>query len=384
MAPPMFTDCTEADQVDELNNYLRRLGADIVDKCEVDDNNWPEAFVRCIPQLKFVFRNDKVSEAEESSFLVTISSLVMRLPSEFVADAITKLCALYEDFADEKNRKHFGKLYSLDVLFNGLPEDHHSRYFIYRALVACASDLGKLAHIHTETEMVERLLKQCNCTPIECQSLWRQMSAIHQAHNNTKLATQALINLLSTYTDGKAAGAQDDAFKCIVAVIKDPSILDHGRLMSLKPVQFLEGEPIHKLLKIYVSGGLADFIAFNKEHPSFLADNGLDEKICLDKLRTLTLMEIAENAGELDYTTACKKLGVPEDQLESFIIEAVQQKVITCKLDQINQRILITGALPRTFGRSQWQSLYLTLKEWESGLRVVQNSLAAMIGPTSQ
>lgn len=39
------------------------------------------------------------------------------------------------------------------------------------------------------------------------------------------------------------------AYRCIVAVIKDPSILDHGCLMSLKPVQFLEGEPIHKVSK---------------------------------------------------------------------------------------------------------------------------------------
>ncbi|VDL61983.1 unnamed protein product [Hymenolepis diminuta] len=384
MAPPIFIECSDADQVEELKNYLRKLGADSIDKSEVDDNSWSEAFVKCIPQLRFVFTNDKVSENEANSFLVTISSLVMRLPAEFADDAISKLCTLYEDFSDKKNRKHFGKLYSLDILLNGLPDEHHSRYRIYRALVTCASELGELAHIHTETEMVESLLKQCNCTLVECQSLWRQMSAVHQATNNTKLATQALIHLLSTYTDGKATGAQDDAFKCIVAVIKDPSILDHGCLMSLKPVQFLEGEPIHKLLEIYVSGGLADFAAFTKKYPSFLADNGLDEKVCLDKLRTLTLMEIAENVGELDYSTACKKLEVPEDQLESFIIEAVQQKVITCKLDQINRRILITGALTRTFGRSQWQSLYTTLKEWESGLRVVQSSLAAMIGTVPQ
>ncbi|KAM7537706.1 hypothetical protein Aperf_G00000077444 [Anoplocephala perfoliata] len=384
MAPPIFIECSDSDQIEELKVYLKKLGADKIDDSEVNESNWPAILIRCIPYLGIVFRSDKVSENEATSFLVTISSLVMRLPAEFIDDAVTKLCALYEDFSDKKNRKHFAKLYSLDILLNGLPDEHHSRYCVYRSLVACASELGELGHIHTETETVEGLLKQCNCTPAECQALWRQMSIVHQATNNTKLETQALINLLSTYPNGKETGARDDAFRCILAVIKDPSILDHNRLMSLKPVQSWEGQPIYKLLEIYVSGGLSDFAAFTNEYPSFLADHGLDKQVCLDKLRTLTLMEIAETAGELDYATACKKLNLSIDHLEPFIIEAVRQKVITCKLDQINQRIIITGALPRTFGRPQWQSLSATLKEWESGLRVVQSSLAAMIGTTSQ
>lgn len=39
------------------------------------------------------------------------------------------------------------------------------------------------------------------------------MSEVHQASGNTKLATQAMINLLSTYSEGNAAGARDDALK---------------------------------------------------------------------------------------------------------------------------------------------------------------------------
>ena len=58
---------------------------------------------------------------------------------------------------------------------------------------------------------------------------------------------------------------------------------------------------------------------------------------------------------------------------------AVRQRVISCKLDQINRRILITDGLPRNFGQVQWQNLYKKLKEWESGLRVVQSELAEMI-----
>ncbi|KAL5104512.1 Eukaryotic translation initiation factor 3 subunit M [Taenia crassiceps] len=350
MAPPTFIRCTESSQVVELRNFLTKVGVENVDDSPVTQENWPSALISHIPQLRVCFRSDKVIEPDAIDLLTTISSLVIELPDNYIDEAVTKLCELYEDFSEPKNRKHFAKLYS---------------YRVYRALVACASELGALSQIYTQTEKV------CRCTPAECQSLWRLMSEVHQASGNTKLATQAMINLLSTYSEGNAAGARDDALKCILAVIQDPSFLSHNRLMSLKPVQFLEGEPVHKLLEIYVSGGLGDFAAFMKKNPTFLAENGLDEKACLDKLRTLSLMKIAENVAELDYATVCKKIDLPEDQLEAFIIEAVRQRVITCKLDQINKRILITGALPRNFGAAQWQSLYRLLKEWESGLRDV-------------
>ncbi|CDS41495.1 dendritic cell protein [Echinococcus multilocularis] len=373
MAPPTFIRCSESTQIVELRSFLVKVGVENVDNSEVTQENWPSAFISHIPQLRVCFRSDKVSESEAIDLLTTVSSLVIGLPDNYIDEAVNKLCELYEDFSEPKNRKHFAKLYSLNVLFTGLPEDHHSRYRVYRALVTCASELGALSQIYTQTEKVAMLLKVCKCSPAECQSLWRRMSEVHQASSNTKLATQAMINLLSTYSKGNAAGARDDALKCILAVIQDPSFLSHNRLMSLKP-----------LLEIYVSGGLGDFAAFMKKNPTFLAENGLNEKACLDKLRTLSLMNIAENAAELDYATVCKKIDLPEDQLEAFIIEAVRQRVITCKLDQINKRILITGALPRNFGAPQWQSLCRLLKEWESGLRVVQSGLAMMIGTTTQ
>lgn len=101
----------------------------------------------------------------------------------------------------------------LNVLFSGLPDEHHSRYRIYRTLVSCAAQLGALPQIFTQTEKVADLLKTCGCSPAECQALWRQMSQVHKASGNTKLATQAMINLLSTYPEDSAAGARDDALK---------------------------------------------------------------------------------------------------------------------------------------------------------------------------
>ena len=58
-------------------------------------------------------------------------------------------------------------------------------------------------------------------------------------------ATKVMIKLLGLYTEENASQARDDAQRCIVTSLKDPNtfLLDH--LLTLKPVKFLEGEPIH-------------------------------------------------------------------------------------------------------------------------------------------
>ncbi|VEL22459.1 unnamed protein product [Protopolystoma xenopodis] len=153
--------------------------------------------------------------------------------------------------------------------------------------------------------------------------------------------------------------------------------------MSIKPIQFLEGEPVHKLLTIFVNGTLQDLAQFIEKHPDFIKQNDLSEEACLNKLRMLTLMELAEKSSELDYATVAKELKLEEEKLEFFIIEAVRQRIISCKLDQVQRRIIVTGALPRNFGRAQWKNLYETLLNWRTGLTQVQTSLVHMMKASS-
>ncbi|OON15959.1 hypothetical protein X801_08232 [Opisthorchis viverrini] len=119
-------------------------------------------------------------------------------------------------------------------------------------------------------------------------------------------------------SEATAAQARQDAIKCIISVIQDPSLLAHDQLHTLKPIQFLEGEPVHD---IFVSGNLSTFKTFLNSHPDFLIQNGLDENACLHKLRLLTLMQLSENQIELSYDAAARELELPLDELEPFIIE---------------------------------------------------------------
>lgn len=84
-----------------------------------------------------------------------------------------------------------------------------------------------------------------------------------------------MIELLGTYTDENASYAREDAIKCIVTALADPTTFLLDPLLSLKPVRFLEGELIHDLLTIFVSEKLSSYQAFYKNHKEFVHSQGI-------------------------------------------------------------------------------------------------------------
>lgn len=81
-----------------------------------------------------------------------------------------------------------------------------------------------------------------------------------------------MIELLSTYTEENASTARNDALKCIVSTLADPNTFLMDNLLTLKPVKYLEGEPIHNLLTIFVSEKLNGYLSYYNKNKSFIVD----------------------------------------------------------------------------------------------------------------
>lgn len=83
-----------------------------------------------------------------------------------------------------------------------------------------------------------------------------------------------MIELLGTYTEENASQARDDAHRCIVACLGDPTAFLMDHLLALKPVRFLEGEPIHDLLTIFISDKLSAYVQFYNTRKDFVQSIG--------------------------------------------------------------------------------------------------------------
>ena len=86
-------------------------------------------------------------------------------------------------------------------------------------------------------------------------------------------------------------------------------------------MKVLEGQNIHKLLNIFVSGHLQDYLNFYSKEQTFIETSGIQHERNLTKMRLLTFLQNAENQKELTFDSISKEMQIPTDDIESFIIE---------------------------------------------------------------
>jgi len=194
-----------------------------------------------------------------------------------------------------------------------------------------------------------------------------------------------MLELLSLYTEKDADKAKDDAIELIRSALADPAMFIFDHLLKLSPVQGLRSDRIFALLQIFVSGSLDDYMKFYSENKDYISTLRLDHEALLYKMRILTLMTVGEESGEISLEGLAKKLQISfttidEDQeLETFIIQAVQTKMIKAKIDEIAGRVLISGVKNRQFSKPQWEQLNQKLGTWHSNLTQLKTYLDSVV-----
>jgi translation initiation factor 3 subunit M len=207
------------------------------------------------------------------------------------------------------------------------------------------------------------------------QALLRLLHEAFLECKQSERATKVMLELLSTYTEETASEAHSDAQRCIVTCLSDPNTLLLDHLLSLKPVRFLEGKPIHNLLTIFVSGRLAQYLEFAKVNKDFINSIGLNHEQSVHKMRVLSFMSLAETSSEISFDTVQREMQLQPDEVESFIIDVVRTKSVQARIDQMSRRVIVSGSSHRTFNKQQWQLLRDQLESWQRSLGQILGNL---------
>ncbi len=176
------------------------------------------------------------------------------------------------------------------------------------------------------------------------------------------------------------ADSLDKARRAVVLALSLPDQYVLDDLAALPAVSALatagktvELTGVHALLSIFVNGSVAEFEAFAASHGALLQANQLSGEALLAKMRLLALASAASQTRELPYADAAKALGVPDDgaPLESWIIRAISQGLISGKLDQLSRTVKVSGAVSRTFGAKQWDAVAADIQSWLDAVKKV-------------
>lgn len=374
----------------ELSKFLKSIGWSEAPSAEAGVS-WPEHLIRVLPGLTALAQKSLPAN-EIESVLNGIVSLLVEMPPASMKAAVESFCRTVcslnfnskQASADEAKptlaRDSAGpcKTAPLQNLFRMLPDNSPLRYTVYLALVDAASEERRMAQVVIDRVQLRAWMNDWQCSQDDRKALWRRLHSALTRSGDVASANSCLIDLMDSYTEADASKARDEAIMCIVATLSDDSMYIMDHLLSLKPIQFLEGELIHDLLLIFVSGSLTDYLAFADKNADFVRGLNICRESCMNKLRLLTLMRLAENKQELDYSQLQDELKMEPDDLEEFIIDASRKEAVFCKINEVQRKVLVYGTTHRTFGRAQWTSLRRTLQQWHDNLQDVQSKLQVL------
>ncbi|KAI3781227.1 hypothetical protein L2E82_11236 [Cichorium intybus] len=111
-----------------------------------------------------------------------------------------------------------------------------------------------------------------------------------------------------------------------------------------------------------------------KEHKSL----GLVHEDCMTKMRLMTIVDLASNeSGIISYLSIKNTLQIEDDDVEPWVVKAITAKLIDCKIDQMNQVIIVSQYSERVFGVSQWEALRTKLTSWRGNIANVITTIQA-------
>ncbi|KAM8939801.1 eukaryotic translation initiation factor 3 subunit M isoform 1-T1 [Pelodytes ibericus] len=379
MSVPAFIDVTEEDQAAELRAYLKSKGAEISE--ENSEGGLHIDLAQIIEASDICLKED---DKDVESIMNSMVSLLLILEPDKQEALIESLCEKLVKFREGEHPSL--RLQLLSNLFHGMDKGTPVRYTVYCALIKVAATCGGIIFIPTDLDQVRKWILEWDLSTEKKHILLRLLyealvdckKSNDDADPFSDDAAKVMVELLGSYTDDNASHARVDAHKCIVRALKDPKtfLLDH--LLALKPVKFLEGELIHDLLTIFVSAKLSSYVKFYQNNKDFVDSLGLSHEQNMEKMRLLTFMGMSVENKEVSFDTIQQELQIGADDVEAFVIDAVKTKMVYCKIDQTQKKVVISHSTHRTFGKQQWQQLYDILNTWKGNLSKVKNSLQSI------
>ncbi|KAH8020983.1 hypothetical protein HPB51_011350 [Rhipicephalus microplus] len=368
MSTPTFIDVGVDEQCLDLRAYFKGLGADISE--EQPPASLALNLAEIINVCDVCFR--EASDSDIETVLNSIVSLLVDLVPAEGEPLVNAFCAKLAQVPS--NRLGVMAVRVLQNLFEALSVDSPLRYDVYYNLVKAAAKTDMIMSVFSDLPKLKSWMAALRVPVPRVQRLLRALhEALLECRQGGELASRVMVELLSTYTEDNASQARDDAHRCIVSCLADPTtfLLDH--LLPLKPVRFLEGELVHDLLTIFVADKLSAYLAFYQANKDFVSSLGLSHEQSLHKMRLLTLMQLAESRRELPFELLQQELQLQD--VEGFVVEALRTRMLTAKIDQMGRKVIVGTTVHRTFGRHQWVQLKESLAQWHDRLGHVESSM---------
>ncbi|CAN6895762.1 unnamed protein product [Brassica oleracea var. botrytis] len=314
--------------------------------------------------------SSKMSEKDLECTYTIICSLVKNANSP--EDVLETVKAISSKVVQQPNDKASLRLKILFNLYNLL--DHpYARFQVYMKSLTLAVEGKVTEYVVPSFKKIDNFLKEWNVDTKDQRELFLAIANVLRENKSlVKESLNFLTKYLATFSndDAQVLGeAKEEAVRAVIEFVKASSIFQCD-LLDLPAVAQLEKDakyaPVYQLLKIFLTQRLNAYSEFKAANSECLQSYGLVDEDCVTKMRLLSLVDLASHeSGKIPYTSIKDTLQVKEEEVELWIVKAITAKLIDCKMDQMNQVVIVRQ---REFGSKQWQSLRTKLATWRDNI----------------
>ncbi|KAL2941489.1 Eukaryotic translation initiation factor 3 subunit M [Bienertia sinuspersici] len=328
---------------------------------------WLDLASLILTSAELVF--SKVAEKDVECIYTVICNLVTKSENlDEVLEIVKLVCA---KIAQQPNEKPALRLKILFNLYN-LLEDSYSRFYVYLKALNLASSGKVTEHVIPSIKKIEHFMKEWNLGVQDQRELFLAIfNILKESKSSGKESFNFLVKYLATFSpedEHAMVEAKEEAANAIIEFVKAPDMFQCD-LLDMPSVSQLENDAkyslLYQLLKIFLTQRLDAYLDFQAANSAFLKSYGLVHEDCLAKMRLLSLVDLASSeSGQVPYALIKDTLKVNENEVEYWVVKAITAKLLDCKMDQMNQVVIVSRCTERLFGLQQWENLRSKLVTW--------------------
>ncbi|XP_022879479.1 eukaryotic translation initiation factor 3 subunit M-like [Olea europaea var. sylvestris] len=274
----------------------------------------------------------------------------------------------------------------LKIMFNlyNLLESPYSRFFVYMKALNMAVNGKVTEHVVPSFKKMDGFLREWNLGVKDQRQLFLTVANILKENKiSSKDSFKFLVKYLATFSSEdelSMSEAKEEAVRAIVEFVKTPDMFQCD-LLDMPAVAQLEKDAkyaqVYQLINIFLTQRLDAYFDFHTANSTLLESYGLVHEDCIEKMRLMSLVDLGKNEPQIPYSLIRDTLQIEDNEVELWVVKAITAKLMDCKIDQMNQVVLVSRWIERRFGQHQWQALRMKLASWRGNIANVMSTIQA-------
>jgi len=266
--------------------------------------------------------------------------------------------------------------------FNAIaPTETRARYAVFCIIIDFAANNELVAVLAPQLGSVEARTSGWGLNTNERRELHMKLASALKGAGDSSLTFKFIVKYLTLFEEGDDMQAAFPlAVEASVIAIQDPVHHDCAELLRLPAVAALKEQggkeaASHRLLQIFGGEKLSSFLEFAEANKASVSEMGLDHNDCVNKMRMLSLVNLATESAEIPYATIASTLQVEDDEVESWVIRVSRAGLVKTRMDQLRQVVVVSRTKVRVFNNQDWCMLGQQVASWKNSLMGLQGMI---------